>query len=183
MTHKRNTLGFSEHNEELHDATIEAIEESFKLLMKEKPYEKISVADIVKKAGVSRSAFYRNYETKDALLESLISVVMDEINDMTFGNTAQREYWIKVFEIVYDNRSTFEMFNKTGKSILDYFSINVASQEYFLDREGIWVIRFMRGAFIGLIEKWCEDGFKETPEEMLEIMYDTIGILAKEYDV
>jgi len=39
------------------------------LLMESKPYDTISVTDITKKAGVSRMAFYRNYEIKDDIID------------------------------------------------------------------------------------------------------------------
>ena len=37
-------------------------------LMKEKEYGEITVTDIVKRAGYSRMAFYRNYKSKDEIL-------------------------------------------------------------------------------------------------------------------
>ena len=38
------------------------------LLMDEKPYKKINISDITKKAGVARTTFYRNYTDKDAII-------------------------------------------------------------------------------------------------------------------
>ena len=37
-------------------------------LMDKKPYGKITITDVTKKAGVSRMAFYRNYQSKDDIL-------------------------------------------------------------------------------------------------------------------
>ncbi|MGL0748460.1 TetR/AcrR family transcriptional regulator [Secundilactobacillus paracollinoides] len=36
--------------------------------MKEQPYPAISISAIAKKAGISRMGFYRNYDSKDAVL-------------------------------------------------------------------------------------------------------------------
>ena len=38
-------------------------------IMQQKAYDKISVSDIVKKAGVSRMTYYNYYETKDELVK------------------------------------------------------------------------------------------------------------------
>lgn len=38
------------------------------ILMDEKPYDKITVSDIVKKAGIARQTFYRNYNDKDEVI-------------------------------------------------------------------------------------------------------------------
>ena len=42
--------------------------ESLMLLMDQKPYEKITVSDIAKKAGIARQTFYRSYADKNAML-------------------------------------------------------------------------------------------------------------------
>jgi AcrR family transcriptional regulator len=42
--------------------------ESLMLLIDQKPYEKITVSDISKKAGIARQTFYRSYADKNALL-------------------------------------------------------------------------------------------------------------------
>jgi AcrR family transcriptional regulator len=42
--------------------------ESLMLLIDQKPYNKITVSDITKKAGIARQTFYRSYANKDAVL-------------------------------------------------------------------------------------------------------------------
>jgi AcrR family transcriptional regulator len=44
--------------------TREAIYTALVILIKQKPFDSITVTDIVKKAGVSRTAYYNNYNTK-----------------------------------------------------------------------------------------------------------------------
>lgn len=179
MTHKRNVSGFLEHNEELHDATIEAIEQSFRLLMEETPYEKITVSQIVRKAGVSRSAFYRNYETKDELFDKIIMRVMGKVTDMIFENLTFKKYWSSFFKIVYDNKESFSMIVKSKKRVDDYFHIDKESVRRFIDKEGAWVAVFMSGGVISLIEKWAEDGFEKTPDEICEIMIEALDGIEK----
>ena len=47
--------------------------EAVMLLMDEKPYDKITVSDITKKAGVARQTFYRNYNDKDDVVFEYIA--------------------------------------------------------------------------------------------------------------
>jgi AcrR family transcriptional regulator len=55
-------------HEEQIEQTRSYIFEALLLLMDKKPYGKISVADIAKKAGVARQTFYRHYKTKDDVI-------------------------------------------------------------------------------------------------------------------
>ncbi|MDR1231095.1 MAG: TetR/AcrR family transcriptional regulator [Spirochaetaceae bacterium] len=59
MLHKINS-----HNRQV-QRTRSWIFEALMLLLNEKPYSKISVSDITKKAGIARQTFYRNYDDKD----------------------------------------------------------------------------------------------------------------------
>ena len=49
----------------------EAIIDSFFLLVREKDYDKITVADVVKKSGIVRSTFYNHYENVDELISAV----------------------------------------------------------------------------------------------------------------
>ena len=49
----------------------EAIYDAFFLLLKEKDMDKITVSDIIKRAGVVRSTFYNHYENVPALVSAI----------------------------------------------------------------------------------------------------------------
>ena len=46
--------------------------EALMLLLEEKPYRKISISDITKKAGIARQTFYRNYNDKDDIVSEYL---------------------------------------------------------------------------------------------------------------
>ena len=51
-------------NAESKRITRECIESALILLLENKSFADISISELVKRAGVSRTAFYRNYESK-----------------------------------------------------------------------------------------------------------------------
>jgi len=46
-------------------------------LMKEKAFESVTVTEIIKRAGVSRMGFYRNYESKESVIEDFVLTVFE----------------------------------------------------------------------------------------------------------
>ncbi|NQG96987.1 TetR/AcrR family transcriptional regulator [Streptococcus suis] len=56
-------------NQEVNKLTRESIETALLFLMEKKDLKQISISELVKKAGVSRNAFYRNYKSKEEILE------------------------------------------------------------------------------------------------------------------
>ena len=58
-------------NQESNAITRESLEISLLQLLDKKDLKKITISELVERAGVSRAAFYRNYESKEELLEYL----------------------------------------------------------------------------------------------------------------
>lgn len=58
-----------ESNKEANQLTKESIETALLFLLEKKDIKQISVSELVRKAGVSRNAFYRNYKSKEEILE------------------------------------------------------------------------------------------------------------------
>ena len=65
-------------NQESNLLTREAIETALATLGK-KDLTKISISELVKRAGVSRAAFYRNYDSKEEILESVFKRTVHNI--------------------------------------------------------------------------------------------------------
>ena len=63
------------YNQEANLVTQESIETALLLLMQEKDFESISVTEIASRAGVSRTAYYRNYASKEDVLRNVFNRV------------------------------------------------------------------------------------------------------------
>ena len=57
--------------DERYSVADEAIYDAFFLILKEKDLEKITVSDVIKKAGIVRSTFYNHYENIPALVAAV----------------------------------------------------------------------------------------------------------------
>ncbi|MDG3132035.1 TetR/AcrR family transcriptional regulator [Streptococcus suis] len=57
-------------NKEVNQLTKESIETALLFLLEKKDLKQISISELVRKAGVSRNAFYRNYKSKEDILEA-----------------------------------------------------------------------------------------------------------------
>ena len=67
--------------------------EALILLLNEKPYGKISVSDITKKAGIARQTFYRNYNSKDDIVsEHLMKTINLELHKDEGDKPGGRQY-------------------------------------------------------------------------------------------
>ncbi|MFR5847726.1 MAG: TetR/AcrR family transcriptional regulator, partial [Streptococcus salivarius] len=63
-------------NQENKAITRESIEISLLQLLEKKDFKKITISELVERAGVSRAAFYRNYGSKEEILKSIFESII-----------------------------------------------------------------------------------------------------------
>ena len=103
--------------------TKKAIGESFKKLMADQPFEKISIKDICDECGMNRNSFYYHFKDKQDLIiwifdfEFLAKIQTHEIKDVF-------EFFEAVCEYFYENKSYYvKAFEITGQNCFSvYFS-------------------------------------------------------------
>lgn len=66
-------------NREANAITRESLFEALLILVEKKPFEKITVSELVKRAGVSRTAFYRNYNSITEIIEERLLGLLDTL--------------------------------------------------------------------------------------------------------
>ena len=107
---KRDILRMS--NEESNKLTRECLCTALVYLMNEKPFEKITITELVRRSGVSRSAFYRNYRSKEEIVaevaDSVTTGIENSLKDMK--ETGDLHDWFyRSFRAVCDNAPIFEL--------------------------------------------------------------------------
>ena len=87
--------------------TDEIIKESLAIILNEKnDLNNITVTDLIKKAGISRSSFYTHYTSINDLVESIQNQTLEVLssNMPNFNNIDDIYNYIdKIFEILKDN--------------------------------------------------------------------------------
>ena len=166
---RRNALRLS--NEESNRLTRECIEAALIILMKENDYQSISITDIIRKAGVSRSAYYRNYSSKEDILTNLFNRAAETIvNALSMELVTQnmvRSYCI-LFEKVQEIKELFEIIRMAG--MVDKFEMAV-NDKYLqaIDAnspEAYYRVLSWIGSIFNIIFGWIRHGYRETPKQM-----------------
>lgn len=158
-------------NEEAQRITQECLKIALYKLMARKDFDDISISDIVRAAGVSRNAFYRNYGSKEALLESLGDAIVGELDRVLprYGQ-ADEVAFIRFYRAIVEKAEYFRILLVVRKSLAD--RLYSKSTTY---AQVAW-----KGAFTQLTEIWFEKGMKESPEEMGSICFKLLSGIGQE---
>ena len=81
------------------------------LLLDERPYSKIGVSDITKKAGIARQTFYRNYNDKDEIVsEYLMNTINLELQASAGKRGERQNNFVLTFNFKYmiENRDNIK---------------------------------------------------------------------------
>ena len=160
-------------NEESKKITRESIVTALVLLFADKPYEKITVTEIVKKAGVSRTAFYRNFNTKEDVLRELSQSIINKLNWFFTGDKYKgdgKALLLDIFNYIKTNKRTISLlFNSKqivyeilgGKTYLDSVMPEDISSDYYSLVATETVLK-------KIIIEWFNRGMKESPEYMAD---------------
>ena len=90
-------------NQENKAITREAIEISLLQLLEKKDLKKITISELVERAGVSRAAFYRNYGSKEEILKSIFESSIAKITKSLDGynlKTDLYQVWVYLLKEV-----------------------------------------------------------------------------------
>ena len=161
----------------------EAITRAFFKLFSGKTMEDITVTEIVSEAHVARASFYRNFNSKDEVMDAAIREALMDITDGTEDGLAQvykknhvqrcfalfakyRDYWMEIY------RSGF------GSRILD--ALNSFYEQIAGDMPADSKERFSLYVFAGSLYNtamtWLRDGRGEEPDEVAEVFCESFNI-------
>lgn len=145
-------------------------------LMHEKSFSEISITEIIRRANVARVSFYRNYDSKEDVLLTLIEDVLEQ-----YRSTAD---WNEVNCYTYENVcKSFEYFKEYGDIVLDlyqfgYGSILLEKLNRFHEQiagtmpnksiEKYQLYMYM-GALYNTAITWIQNGTRESMEDIARV--------------
>lgn len=149
-------------------------------LMGKEEYDRISVTRICSKAGLDRRTFYRNFESKNDVLEHYIRFLGEEYINMytAIGKpdkyTAAKvffEFWSKHLDFIRNIKkcglSDFA-FQRFGKFTREHTELLVGDEICDLPSEYVFAYRI--GGFWNVMLTWADDGEVKSADEMAKIM-------------
>ena len=173
--------------DERYSTAEEAIIDAFFLLIKAKDLSKITVSDVIQKAGVVRSTFYNHYENIPALVNAAEDKTIDDIFRMmeSFHPKNDREmcrsYFLAICNYTKENpflagllesargdnffEKAMRMFHRYVTNVTDETHADSASKEEFS-----YLIAGAIGNIIGVLHKWTAEDFASPAERISEIM-------------
>lgn len=152
----------------------ELIEKIFLQLIQRKNIDEISISTICKMANLNRSTFYANYVDIFDLAEKIKSNMEVEFAQFQLSNNSKQDSdgYLNMFRYIRDNQIFFKTYFKLESISMNMptqYNIELA-QKYYNNKYIDYHIEFFRAGLNAIIKKWLNNGCKETPEEINEII-------------
>lgn len=155
----------------------ECIKEALFVLMKEKTFDKITITEIITRAGVSRMGFYRNYESKESVIEDFILTVFE---DTIAKIERERPLDLRSYKIIETSLENFKLYADYIKLFLeqklDLLLLSCYKKAYYIltpDREESELRYFYNELFIAnlfaLECAWVRSGMKQSPQKLAKL--------------
>lgn len=151
----------------------QAISEALLRLLKNMEYSKITLQNIVDEAGVSRMAFYRNFESKDAVIKYYLDKITDDFISeyaVDFEQDSLAEYYGKLIPHLMGYREIGELLIKAD--LFDYMrtEFNRAFVRKAKGRQDTIRYYYLAGGICNVYWYWLTNGEKETGRELAELL-------------
>lgn len=170
---KNQTSGLKLSNEESNRITKDSIQEALVYLLSKKNMDDISVTEIVNKAGVSRTAYYRNYQSKEEILkdfsQNIFTLIFSQLDNPDLVKNPQQWYYF-IFAQVKMNERIIRLLFKAKNYNLIQFMPTINSTHF--DKKEQYQVHAMESALVNLIEKWVEDDFDLTVDEISSLCFE-----------
>lgn len=149
-------------------------------LLKTKNLVDITTTEIIKKAGVCRSSFYRNfYLPEDVIRQYGVAMFEDIYRKIPLVQEGMREHIEAVNTYLWSRREHLTLIEKRGLfyllagPILEHCLIQIRRLDVWNNR---YQAEFYAGATTHVVRAWIQNGFEESPHEITDIICELIKL-------
>lgn len=143
-------------------------------MMRDQPFQSITVTALVQKAGVGRMSFYRNFGSKEEIIKQHLDQLIiawgkeaEEGESKNFGEVLFRHY--------YQHKDLFSLLYREGLSYLILQNIkDVCGPKEEQSNAEAYASAWLAHGLYGWIDEWFHRGMPETPEEMGQLWLNSI---------
>ncbi|WP_315069404.1 TetR/AcrR family transcriptional regulator [uncultured Clostridium sp.] len=164
------------------------MEDALLKLMETENYREITIQEITDNARLSRRTFYRNYSSKDEILEGCFykiwleyrSVIVQE-TDLSLPSIATIFFAVMkkhfVFLSLVNRHHLLPLFLLKIDELLPPAFDEVKGKNMPFSKESIqYALTFSTGGFMRILIQWVNDSKQKSPEEMAAMVKDFISI-------
>ena len=172
---EKSLANLKKYNQESNQITRESLEISLMQLLEKKELKKITISELVERAGVSRAAFYRNYSSKEQILEEIfkntVQGITDKLEEFNF-KTEMYQIWLFLFKEAKKEARVISL-------AIDYNFEKLLTQAVFdfLEKRNrnakkmtnSYMNSFWSSAVVSVLSKWIKDGMKVPAEKIADL--------------
>ncbi|WP_060976715.1 TetR/AcrR family transcriptional regulator [Streptococcus sp. CCH8-C6] len=172
---EKSLANLKKYNQESNQITRESLEISLMQLLEKKELKKITISELVERAGVSRAAFYRNYSSKEQILEEIlkntVQGITDKLEEFNF-KTEMYQIWLFLFKEAKKEARVISL-------AIDYNFEKLLTQAVFdfLEKRNrnakkmtnSYMNSFWSSAVVSVLSKWIKDGMKVPAEKIASL--------------
>lgn len=158
--------------------TKDCIVQALLKLMDEQPFSSISIQNIVDAAGVSRMAYYRNFDSKEDILRYHIENVTKDYLSRTedFKPKNFQEHLQLLFDYLLEQKELGLKLIKAGMISLSKEAFDRGLLAYAKDTKSYYNLCFLSGGLFNMYSFWLDNGCKETPKQLSRYFTKTLHL-------
>jgi AcrR family transcriptional regulator len=151
-------------------------------LLDKKDINDISVSELTRKAGVSRTAFYSHYQTVDDVLSEIIDEELTELNNSVWEAINREEDCFPLIQKIKDNYDMYSLLMKSNIENTAFFKLRDYVKRTYpsLDRKTYYMLVSAIGSLRNIILEWFTNSCDESVEVISSICDSSIRAAREE---
>ena len=170
--------------------TKKRLQEGLLTLLQKKPINQITVKELTELVDVNRGTFYFHYTDVYDMLHKTEDRFFNDFNNVLNGKELKSSdelypYLVEIFSfleknsdmcrIFFSENCDMKFFNNIKALVNERcFAIRRAASEKTDSQRAALYNAFVVNGCVGLMQRWLDDDFAETPEEISQILLDII---------
>lgn len=161
--------------------TKKAISYALKDLLKERPFNKITVNDIAKNCNINRQTFYYHFIDKEDLIEWICKEEMSGVLEKQKEDIPWQEKFLAVFMLMPKEKVfVTNIYHSVSLEILRqnlyrlvypiiYKEIDkISKADNLLEQDKIFITDFYKYAFVAIVLEWIKNDMVEEPQIIVD---------------
>ena len=167
--------------------TKQHIAEGFKLVMKRKSFEKITITDITDQCGLNRQTFYYHFKDKYDLLKWILytDVTTPFMEDLTIDNWHENllqillvlkqdaRFYANAFNTPHGDEFRQYLFNTITDLLSDIID-RLSDRQPLPPDDKQFIAEFLAYGVAGSVTKWVKTGMKRSPQETVRYIQEIV---------